>query len=361
MKDCVNWGIIAPGRIANKAAEALSYLERTGHPVRCYAAAARDGKRAAAFKEKWGFNKSYCGYDALFADKDVDAVYIAAPHAFHADLSLAALNAGKAVICEKPAAVNAAELKEVCAAAESRSLFFMEAMWMAFNPAICRVMQWIRDKRIGQLLEVNASFCFRNEYNAKDRLFNPDLAGGALLDVGIYPITFAMMAAAADICKESAAPKENMCAVNTAVPESIASSARIAAGVDLWNAGVLTFGNGMAATVKGAIDEELCDGMGNAYIYGTKGYIRVPLFWCAQEAELYEYTKPSGGEAILQEKADCPFLCNGYEYEMDAAAKCILAGKTEADGWGLLDSQEVCAVMDKMRAKWGLVYPFEKN
>lgn len=356
-KGYVNWGIIAPGRIANKAAEALRHLEdgakAGGQPsgVRCYAVAARDGDRAEAFRAKWGFKKSYEGYDALFADGDVDAVYIASPHTFHAELSLKALEAGKAVVCEKPAAVNGKQLSQVCALAKKSGLFYMEAMWMAFNPCVARIMQWLRDKRIGRLLEVNASFCFRNEYNPKDRLFAPALAGGALLDVSIYPITFAMMSAAQDGQSKG----------NVSVPSSITTAARIDKGVDLWNASTLMFSSGAAATVKGAIDEEMADGMGSAYLYGTEGYIRAPMFWCGEKAELYLYNGASGGEAILSEAADLPFACNGYEYEMDSATKCILEGKTEADGWGQEDSLSVCDVMDKMRAKWGLCYPFERE
>lgn len=356
----VNWGIIAPGSIANKAAEALSYLEKNGRPVRCYAVSSRNAERAEAFRAKWGFQKSYGNYDALFADDNVDVVYIASPHAFHAELALAALNAGKAVVCEKPACVNAKQLKEVCGLAASRSLFFMEAMWMAFNPCVGRVMDWLRGKRIGRLLEVNASFCFRNEYDPRSRLFCPGLAGGALLDVGIYPITFAMMAAMADGCTQhDETTGTDKC--NVAAPVSIATAARIDRGVDLWNASTLMFANGMAATVKGAVDQELCDGMGNAYIYGAKGYIRIPLFWMGQEAELYTYNSESGEDATLTEKAALPFACNGYEYEMEKATNSILQGKTEAEGWRMRDSAAVCSVMDAMRAQWGLVYPFEKE
>lgn len=356
----INWAVIAPGRIAAKFAEALSGTAKTNPAVCCYAAASRSADKAAEFASRWGFSKSYGSYSELLADPAVDAVYIASPHTFHAGLSLEALRAGKHVLCEKPAAVNADQLQSVLDAANDSGRFYMEAMWTACNPTIRTVLDWIRSGRIGTVLHTDARFCFRNAYDPKNRLFDPSLCGGALLDVGIYPLTFAMMAAKAADDFATGRPAVLAAGGGTiAVPRHIVSSSRIVKGVDTWNSADIAFASGMTASLQSAVDMESADSPKDAFIYGTKGYIRVPLFWMAQHAELFAYSSDSGAQAVRTETADNPFLINGYEYEIAEATACILAGKAESPMHPQKTSLAVCVVMDALRAQWHLAYPCE--
>jgi predicted dehydrogenase/ribonuclease HI len=359
-KASINWAIIAPGHIAEKYAKALFELAQTDNTISCYAVASRTADKAAHFAQQWGFQKSYGSYDDLLADNAVDAVYIASPHPFHVDLSIKALQAGKQVICEKPAAVNAESLQNVINFAHEKKLFYMEAMWMAFNPCIIDVLTWIRLGKIGTVLHTDCRFCFRNSYQAESRLFNPNLAGGALLDVGIYPLTFAMMTskAAEDYSKDRPGIFSGNISTVTE-PRRIVSSARIAGGIDLWNSAELLFASGMTASLQSAVDMEPADSPKDAYIYGTKGYIRIPQFWMAQEAELFIYKANNGGEAVSTEKTTHPFSINGYEYEIKEASRCILSGKTESSLHPSSAALSVCKVMDTFRSQWRLVYPFE--
>ncbi|MFA6856199.1 MAG: ribonuclease HI [Treponema sp.] len=356
----VNWAVIAPGHIAAKFAEALSGLAETDSSFCRYAVASRTAEKAEKFAAQWGFLKPYGSYDELLADSAVDAVYIASPHTSHAELSLKALRAGKHVLCEKPAAVNADQLQTVLDCASDKHLFFMEAMWTAFNPAVRTVLEWIRAGKIGTVLHTDSKFCFRNAYNPENRLFNPALGGGALLDVGIYPVTFSMLVAKAAEDYAGHKPAVLIKGGSTvAVPRRIVSSARTAKGVDLWNSEEFTFACGMTASLQSAVDMSGADSPQDAYIYGTNGYIHLPLFWMAQQAELFIYTAENGTEAVRAETADKPFRFNGYEYEIEDATKCILAGKTESVLHESQAALAVCAALDTLRAQWHLVYPCE--
>jgi predicted dehydrogenase/ribonuclease HI len=356
----VNWAVIAPGRIAAKFAAALSGLAETVPSFCRYAVASRTADKAAEFAKQWGFRKSYGSYDELFSDPAVDAVYIASPHTFHTELSLKALKAGKHVICEKPAAINAAQLQSVLEYAAEKHLFFMEAMWMAFNPTILAVLEWIRAGKIGTVIHTDAHFCFRNAYDPESRLFNPELGGGALLDVGIYPVSFSMLIARAAEDYASHKPAVLIKGGSTvAVPRRVVSSARTVKGVDLWNSEEFTFACGMTASLQSAVDMAGADSPQDAYIYGTKGYIHLPSFWMAQKAELCLYSAENGTEAVLTETADNPFRFNGYEYEIEDAQKCILAGKTESARHESQAALAVCVTLDALRAQWHLVYPCE--
>jgi Predicted dehydrogenases and related proteins len=356
----VHWGVIAPGRIAAKFAEALSALAKTNDSLCCYAAASRTPEKAAEFAQQWGFETSYSSYEALFADPAVDAVYIASPHPFHAELSMQALRAGKHVLCEKPAAMNSDQLRAVLDCASDNHLFFMEAMWTAFNPAVLEALGWIRAGRIGTVVHTDVRFCFRNAYDPSSRLFDPALGGGALLDVGIYPVTFSMLTAKA--AEDYAARKPEVLirgGCTTAVPRKIVSDARIVKNVDTWNSITESFASGMTASLQSAVDMEGADSPKDAFIYGTDGYIHLPLFWMAQKAELFAYSGKNGSDAERIECAERPFRINGYEYEIEEAASCILAGRTESAGHGWQASLSVCSVLDALRAQWHLVYPCE--
>ena len=340
----IRWGIVAPGRIAHKAAKALQELSKSDKEIILQAVASRNAERAKDFALEYGFKSAYGSYEELFLDSEVDAVYIASPHSFHAELSLKALQNGKHVVCEKPAAVNCRQLNAVIAEARKRNLFFMEATWMCFNPTILTVLSWIYEGRIGSVENIEAAFSFRNRPNKEDRLFSPELAGGALLDTGIYPVTFALMAAG----KKGA----------LAQPVKINSSAKLLDGIDAWNSVLLSFPGDIAARLESSVTTESASNSKDAYVYGTKGFIKIPLFWMAQEAFLYEYGENS---AELSDTCKKPFEINGYEYEFKEAVTCIREGRTESSLHTQDDSLEVCKVLDKCREQWHLTYPGEND
>lgn len=347
MKEYVNWAILAPGRIAVKMAEAMNGIKNgkletiDGRKIRLYAVASRNLERAKDFAKKWHFEKAYGSYDELFSDADVDAIYVANPHAFHHESVMSSLNAGKHVLCEKPAGCSRSQLDDMINLARRKNLFFMEAMWTAFNPCIAEIRREIANGTIGQLKNIDSRFCNRNPYDPDDRNYAPDQAGGALLDLGIYNIYFAMILA--DFSPVTA--------------ES--SAVRMLKGVDAWNSINLTFENGIVTSFQSAMDVPSTTGTHDAVIYGTKGYITVENFFCSQKADVYVYKNEGGSDAKLFRKIRKPFKINGYEYELAHATECILTGKTESDIHTFNKSEELCATMDALRRDWNMKYPWE--
>jgi predicted dehydrogenase len=178
----INWGIVGCGRIAAQFCEDLAH---TNNGV-VYAVAARNGDDATAFASKYGAANAYEGYQALFDDKNVDVVYIATPHNFHFKNASDAIKAGKHVLCEKPITVSAEECKQLSLLAKKHDVFLMEAMWTYFLPAIQKAKQWVEQGRIGTIKHVKADFGYPVPFNPDGREYNLDLAGGCLLDMGIY-------------------------------------------------------------------------------------------------------------------------------------------------------------------------------
>ena len=337
MKDYVNWAILAPGRIANSMAAAMN-----NGKIHRYAVASRNLERAQTFADKWNFEKAYGSYEELYNDPEVDAVYIANPHAFHLESVLGCLKAGKHVLCEKPAGCSRDQLDNMTSLAREKNLFFMEAMWTAFNPCLAQIKKEIAAGTIGQILNIDSRFCNRNPYDPNDRNYAPDQAGGALLDLGIYNIYFAMM----------------MADFSPITAES--SAVRMLKGVDAWNSVNLTFENGIVTSFQSAMDLPSTVPTHDAVIYGTKGYITVENFFCTQKADVHVYKNIQGGDSELVREIREPFAVNGYEYEVVHATECILAGKTESDVHTFKKSEDLIDTMDALRRDWNFKYPFEK-
>ena len=175
----IRWGILGPGSIANQFAKGL----QAAPDGQLVAVGSRDLQRAEAFAEQYDAPNRHGSYEELVADPEVDAIYVATPHPFHKENSILCLEAGKAVLCEKPFTVNAAEAAEIVAVARAKKVFLMEAMWSRYLPIIVQVRKWLDEGAIGEPLQVNADFGFRAGVNPEGRLFSPALAGGALLDV----------------------------------------------------------------------------------------------------------------------------------------------------------------------------------
>jgi len=351
MKDYVNWAIIAPGRIAAKMAEAMNGIKNgaleasdsafSRNKINLYAVASRNVQRGQTFAEKWNFQKVYSNYEELFADPEVDAVYVANPHAFHHDSVIAALNKGKHVLCEKPAGCSRKQLDNMISLAKDKGLFFMEAMWTAFNPCIAQIKKEISSGIIGKIKNIDSRFCNRNPYDPNDRNYAPELAGGALLDLGIYNIYFSMMLA------------------DFSPIVSHSSQVRMLKGVDAWNGVNLTFENGIISSFQSAMDLPSQGPTHDAIIFGEKGFITVENFFMTQKAKVHVYKSEWGNENELIRELNLPFHVNGYEYELAHASDCILSGKKESPVHNFFKSQSLCTLMDTLRADWNMKYPWE--
>ena len=321
------WGIIGTGRIARSFAEALKGSEN----AELYAVASRSAEKANAFAGEFGFQKSYGSYAELASDSNVDIVYIATPMASHYADSLLCINNGRNVLCEKSASLNSAQLEEMLAAAKNKGVFFMEAMWMKCRPTYLKALEWINIGRIGNVRYIKADFCCSVPYNRNDRLFAPECGGGALLDLGVYPITLA-----ADILGSS--------------PDEIVSDANIIFGVDMSNSITLRYGSSTAVLQSGFEMQT----PNRALISGDKGMIVFgEWFHCSSEITLYDR---AGNEL---ERSVIPVRVNGYEYEILEAQKCLGNGLAESPLVPHSSTLAVMKIMDKCRKDWGLVYPVE--
>ncbi|MEK3712905.1 Gfo/Idh/MocA family protein [Paenibacillus sp. FSL R7-0333] len=324
----IKWGILSTGWIAHQFATDLAHASNGV----AYAVGSRSQESADKFAADHGIPVAYATYEELVNDPDVDAIYIGTPHPFHRENALLALRAGKAVLCEKPFTVNSAELEEVVAYAREHKLFLMEAMWSRYIPAHVKVREWLAAGRIGEVKLVKADLGFRSDWNPEGRLLNPVLGGGALLDVGIYPVSFTSM-------------------VLGPHPESIASTVHIGeTGVDEHFSLLLSYGNGVSASLHAGIRLNLDD---EAYIYGTEGSIVVNgTLVNPKSAELYV-----NGE--LAERFEDDRASVGYCFEAEEVGRCLQAGLTESPVMTLDESVALMKLLDEVRAQWGLKYPGE--
>lgn len=324
----IRWGVLAPGRIANSFAEGLKLLPQG----EAYAVASRDLLKAQAFAEKHGFRKAYGSYEELARDEAVDAVYVSNPHPFHEESVVMCLKHGKAVLCEKPLAVNQHQVEHMIAATRENKAFLMEAMWTRFLPAVRKTAALIRDGAIGRVVHVSADFGFRSTVNPEGRLFAPRLAGGSLLDVGVYNLAFCSM-----IFGEQ--------------PESIQSHLTIGeTGVDEIATALLRYSGGRSAFIVSAVRMNTAQ---EAVIYGEEGMIRVPEYWHGKEILL----KNRSGEQTLH----IPFEASGFQFEIQEVMDCLKRGEKQSAIMPVEESLAIARMMDSIRQAAGLRYPFEED
>ncbi|WP_410771602.1 Gfo/Idh/MocA family protein [Fontibacillus sp. BL9] len=323
----IKWGIMGTGWIAEQFAKDLVHVGN-GEGL---AAGSRTLESAAKFAGKFGLERAYGSYEELVNDPDIDAIYVATPHPYHKENVLTALNAGKAVLCEKPFTVNSLELEQLISSAKHKNLFLMEAMWTRFLPPIVQVRKWLEEGRIGEVKLLKAEFGFRSDWNPQGRLLNPELGGGALLDAGIYPVSFASM-------------------LFGSKPDKIWSTAEIGeTGVDEQFSIMMDYGQGKVAMLNGAVRLDLNN---DAYIHGTEGMIHIPSFLNAKEAVL----RVKGKE---EEKYSDGRSSTGYAFEAEEVGRCLLEGLKESPAIPLEESLGIMKLLDGIRAQWGLKYPFE--
>ncbi len=325
----IKWGIIGCGGIAGLFATSLEALENGT----LLAGASRTPGRAAGFAAKHGMERIYGDYESLVADPDIDAVYIATTHNFHFENAKLCLENGKHVLCEKPFTLNASQALELIGLAREKNLFMMEAVWTRFLPAIGKLRELLAEGAIGEILTVKADFSIEGrEFGPEHRLRSKALAGGALLDLGIYPLTFAAI-------------------VFGEPPVRIQSSVVLDdTGVDERSFYLLDYEGGRRAMLSSAFTHSAPT---EGIVCGTEGFIRVPGFLWATQLQLHR----TGEEPVF---FDEPYgEGENFKFEIAHAMECIAAGKTESDIMPLSETLSIMQTMDTLRAQWGLEYPGE--
>ena len=320
----IHWGILGAGSIANKFATDLANLS----DAKLLAVGSRDAGRAQAFAEKHGAERAYGSYANLVHDPDVDVIYVATPHPFHKAHTILCLEQGKAVLCEKPMAINAGQVREMVTCARENDAFLMEAMWTRCLPVSGIVRRWLEEERVGEVRMLQADFGFRTGWNPEGRLLNPELAGGALLDVGVYIVALAYM-----VFGES--------------PVDVQAAAHIGeTGVDEQTGMLLHYDGGELALLSCAIRTGTRH---EARIIGTEGSIYIPTFWRATSATL----------DVRGESSVTVTEPSGYHYEAAEVMACLHADQRESALIPLEESISIAETLDRVRGLIGLRYPME--
>jgi predicted dehydrogenase len=324
----MRWGILGCGRIAAKFANSLKCV----NDAELVAVGSRTDKNALAFGDAHNVPRRYGSYQKLAEDKDIDVVYIATPHTFHAENTILCLESGRHVLCEKPLAVNARQGRAMIDCARTKRRFLMEAMWTRFLPLMGKVRQLLAEKAVGEVRMLTADFGFRDDDKAgKPRLYDPHLAGGALLDVGVYPLALSSMVYGRPTQIRSAAAFEST-------------------GVDAQNAAILEFDQGRMAMLCSGIQAETPQ---EATIIGTDGMIRLHRpWWRGNTLSLMRHGRD-------EQRIELPTHENGFVYEIEAVHCDLRQGRLENALMPQDESLAILETMDTIRKQWGFVYPFE--
>ncbi len=326
--DKIRWGILGAGRISSWFSTGLAACPEAEK----YAVGSSSQEKADDFCRKNGWARGYASYEALLADPAVDAVYIGTPVRYHYEWAKKALEAGKPVLCEKAFTTNAAQAEALCALAREKGLFLMEAVWTKCLPVYRRTRQWLSEGLFGEIQAVDLRFYSKGQRG--HRILNPEIAGGALLDLGIYPIMYA-------------------CTFLGYAPSQIETCAILdPTGVDNMSSIVLRYPGGRFANITTGLAPERIYG---AYVQGTKGRLLIEgeNFIQATHAEV------RGWDGTTIAACDGPFRANGYEFEAEEVMRCLHAGLTESPLAPLEESLAVMRIADECRRQWGLHYRFE--
>ncbi|MFS4469211.1 Gfo/Idh/MocA family protein [Maribacter sp. 2210JD10-5] len=322
----IRWGIAGAGNIANTFAKDLSLVAEN----ELVAVTSRSLEKAKKFAGTYNATHAFGSYQELFESDTVDVVYIATPHTSHAQMSIAAMSQNKHVLCEKPLGVNSAEVHKMISVAKKNNVFLMEALWTRFNPTILKVKELIENGAIGDVGYLHADFAFYGlDRDEKGRLLNPDLAGGSVLDIGIYPIFLSYLL--------------------LGMPEEIiAKSKFFKTGAEIQTAMLFEYENAQAMLYSGlSSNAEM-----KAKITGSKGSIYIKPRW--HEATGFILEKDGETKDMQIGKRG-----KGYTYEIKEVQHCLEQGKKESQRWSHKNSMDLCKLLDTVREKSGIKFPFE--
>jgi predicted dehydrogenase len=320
----VRWGIAGPGRIAEKVAADFVHVP----DAELVAVGSRSAERAAAFAARHDIARAHGSYAELIADPDVDAVYIATPHPQHRALAIACLEAGKAVLVEKAFTATVAGAESVIEAAQTHSVFAMEAMWTRFQPAMTVLRGWLDDGAIGEVRGVQADLGVVREFDPSDRLFAPELGGGALLDLGVYVVSFAQWLLGN--------PSRVLC-TGTLGRSGVEEEASL----------LVEFASGATATLMTSLHSPM---PGQARVFGAEGWIDVlPRFHHPATVVLHRQgaepepvtRRPTGG---------------GYSHELAEVTAGVLAGRSESAIMPLADTLTVQRILEDAAGQLGITW-----
>jgi predicted dehydrogenase len=319
-----HWGILGTGNIAHKFARSLLLLDN----VCLHSVGSRDREKAASFASEFGIRRYYGSYEEFLADPDLEIVYISSPHSHHLEHTLLALHNGKHVICEKPMSINAVEVQKMADEASRLGLFLMEALWPPFQPSYLKAEEIIRSGSMGKLVHIRGKFAFISPYNPHRRTYDPALGGGALLDIGIYPIM--------DIIRYMGIPREME-----------ATAIFSPAGSDESTSVLFSFSDGRVA-------EAYCSFANMAGISTEFNFEKGNLILSRSREGVQRLLIESGNghdESLFTPPAQ------GYQYEAAEVMNCIEKGLIESPVVPLSFSLSLARILDAVRSKAGIIYP----
>lgn len=320
MEKVIKWAIFGPGNIANKFADAI----KTVADAKLIGVAGRSIAKSQAFADKHQIPKVYASLEELATDSEIDVVYVSVIHPLHYAAVLKLLENRKAVLCEKPITVNAAQLTTLIEASKKHQTFLMEAMWTRFLPVMQKVHQWVNSGLIGKLKMIYADFGFSADYILPSRIFSPELGGGALLDVGVYTLAFA---------QDFAGEFDSVHGIATLTTSH----------VDSCNAVTIRFKNEVLGLLSSGVETFSTN---QARLVGTQGEITIPDFYGATQATL------TLRDSNQTQTFSSPFESNGFLYEILEVQKCVRENLLESPIMPLAHSLILQKTMDKLMQSW---------
>ena len=333
----VKWGILGAGIVVDRWIKgALQHDD-----MEIVAISSRTKETAEKMAAKWNIPNAM-SYDEMLACPEIEIVYIPVPHTAHKELALKAMNAGKHVLVEKPATVNAAEFQELIDCAKKNNVFMMEAVWTRFFPIIKKAIEYVKSGKIGEVRTIESTFSFRVGDGDTSRLTDPERAGGGLLDTGVYNLHLAQM-----IYEKSPVNLLGVASIDT--DENHYQIDEQAAYIGQYDRGELS------VLMSGVRTETIHI----AYIYGTKGYLVIPMFWKPTTMEACIDGKTEVFEEPVPQKVD-GIEDEGYQFEIAYVNDCVREGVKESPFVPWEASLSVMKQMDKLRKDWNLVFPNEK-
>lgn len=319
----IRWGILGCGKIAHKFAQDLLTIPS----ARVEAVASRSTAKSSSFAELYKANTAYNSYEDLCLDPSIDVVYVATPHAFHFEHTMLCLQHSKGVLCEKPFALNAREVQQMIALAKEKNVFLMEAMWTLFLPHFQYVLNLIASKELGDITHLKADFGYPFDFDPNSRIYNRNLGGGSLLDIGIYPVMAAL----------------NM----LGIPDEIEASAQMSStDVDESCSMKFQYKNGVSAILFSSVVENTNT---EALVTFEKGTVKI-------HSRFHQPSRVTitSGKEVIEKEFEVP--TNGYNFEAEHVSQLLLDGLTESPVMTFERSLQLIQTLDDIRSKIGLTY-----